>query len=347
MFAATHVTIKVGNVGDGGKRGLPKQQMVPVTILTGFLGAGKTTLLNHFLKGIDEQNVAVIINEFSDTSIDSHLVVPTKEEIIEVNSGCICCNVRADLINRLRNLNEREESLDRIVIETTGMANPAPVIQTFLMDKETAHSFEIDHVITMVDAKHIWQHLAEEEPGQQIAFADVLLINKVDLITDDEKNKLGQRLTHMNPHAKQIYTTFAQVDSRDVVGKKSFDLKNVVKIDPTLLTEMHHHHHNELVTSFVFQEDHPLDLEKVNNWFAYLVQCKGETLFRYKGVLYIKQLEKRVVFQGVHMLFASTEGAPWAKEEKRQSEIVFIGKHLDKQELAKGFHYCRASFFAT
>ncbi|WP_367618132.1 MULTISPECIES: CobW family GTP-binding protein [Shouchella] len=151
-------------------------------------------MLNHFLKGIDEQNVAVIINEFGDTSIDSHLVVPTKEEIIEVNSGCICCNVRADLINRLRNLNEREESLDRIVIETTGMANPAPVIQTFLMDKETAHSFESDHVITMVDAKHIWQHLAEEEAGQQIAFADILLINKVDLITDDEKNKLGQRL---------------------------------------------------------------------------------------------------------------------------------------------------------
>ncbi|GIN09240.1 hypothetical protein J1TS1_33850 [Shouchella clausii] len=161
------------------------------------------------------------------------------------------------------------------------------------------------------------------------------------------KKKLGQRLTHMNPHAKQIYTTFAQVDSRDVVGKKSFDLKNVVKIDPTLLTEMHHHRHNEQVTSFVFQEGHPLDLEKVNNWFAYLVQFKGETLYRYKGVLYIKQLEKRVVFQGVHMLFASTEGAPWAKEEKRQSEIVFIGKHLDKQELAKGFHYCRASFFAT
>ncbi|GIN09241.1 hypothetical protein J1TS1_33860 [Shouchella clausii] len=166
---------------------MPKQQTVPVTILTGFLGAGKTTLLNHFLKGIDEQNVAVIINEFGDTSIDSHLVVPTKEEIIEVNSGCICCNVRADLINRLRNLIKREEPLDRIMIETTGMANPAPVIQTFLMDKETAHSFEINHVITMVDAKHIWQHLAEEEPGQQIAFADVLLINKVDLITDDEK----------------------------------------------------------------------------------------------------------------------------------------------------------------
>lgn len=155
MFVATHVTIKVGNVGDGEKRGLPKQQMVPVTILTGFLGAGKTTLLNHFLKGIDEQNVAVIINEFGDTSIDSHLVVPTKEEIIEVNSGCICCKVRADLINLLRNLNEREEPLDRIVIETTGMANPAPVIQTFLMDKQTAHSFEIDSVITMVDAKHI------------------------------------------------------------------------------------------------------------------------------------------------------------------------------------------------
>ncbi|QGH32855.1 GTP-binding protein [Gracilibacillus salitolerans] len=321
---------------------MSKEQIIPVTILTGFLGAGKTTLLNNLLKDLPEQKIAVIINEFGDTSIDSHLVVSTKEEIMEINSGCICCNVRGDLINILSNLMKQEEKIDRIVIETTGMANPAPVIQTFLMDEQTATSFEIDSVITMVDAKHIWQHLKEEEPGQQIAFADVLLLNKMDLVTEDEKNNLKQQLFNMNPHAKRIYTTYANVDSQDLIGKKSFELGNILKIDPNLLVETHHHHHNDQVTSFVFREDRPLDIEKVNKWFAYLVQFKGENLYRYKGVLHIKQLEKRVVFQGVHMLFAGTEGFKWANHEKRQSEIVFIGKDLDFQELERGFQYCLA-----
>ncbi|WP_277679016.1 CobW family GTP-binding protein [Gracilibacillus dipsosauri] len=318
------------------------EQTIPVTILTGFLGAGKTTLLNHLLKGMSDQKIAVIINEFGDTSIDSHLVVSTKEEIIEINSGCICCNVRGDLINILSNLIKQEENIDRIVIETTGMANPAPIIQTFLMDEQTRMAFEIDSVITMVDAKHIWQHLKEEEPGQQIAFADVLLLNKMDLITENEKKELEQQLINMNPHAKQVYTTYANIDSRDLIGKRSFDLDNILNIDPNLLVETHHHHHNDQITSFVFREDRPLDLDKVNHWFAYLVQFKGEHLYRYKGVLYIKQLEKRVVFQGVHMLFAGTEGVAWANDEKRQSEIVFIGKELNYRELAKGFQYCLA-----
>lgn len=314
----------------------------PVTIITGFLGAGKTTLLNNLLRDIPEQKVAVIINEFGDTSIDSYLVVPTKEEIIEINSGCICCNVRGDLINILSNLIAQDEKIDRIIIETTGMANPAPVIQTFLMDEQITKLFEIDSVTTMVDTKYIPQHLKEEEPRQQIAFADILLLNKMDLITEDEKNELEQQLISMNPHANLIYTTYANVDIQDILGKNSFDLGNLLNVDSKLLVETHHHHHNDQVTSFVFRENRPLDLEKVNNWFAYLVRFKGENLYRYKGVLYIKQLDKRVVFQGVHMLFAGTEGFAWENNEKRQSEIVFIGKHLDYQELAKGFQYCLA-----
>ncbi len=315
---------------------------IPVTILTGFLGAGKTTLLNKLLHDLSDQKVAVIINEFGDTSIDSHLVVSTKEEIIEINSGCICCNVRGDLINLLDNLMKQEDKLDRVVIETTGMANPAPVIQTFLMDEKTADSFEIDSVITMVDAKHIGQHLQEEEPAQQIAFADVLLVNKTDLISEAEKRELEQRLLQMNPNAKQFHTTYGNVETKDLIGKKSFDLDHALNIDPNLLKETHHHHHNHQVTSFVFQEDRPLDLDKVNKWFAYLVRIKGESLYRYKGVLSIKQLDKKVVFQGVHMLFAGTEGDIWKKGEKRQSEVVFIGKHLDQEELEKGFQYCLA-----
>lgn len=321
---------------------MSQEGLIPVTILTGFLGAGKTTLLNKLLHDISEQNVAVIINEFGDTSIDGQLVIATKEEIIEINSGCICCNVRGDLINLLNDLMKQEERVDRVVIETTGMANPAPVIQTFLMDEQMADTFEIDSVITLVDAKHIEQHLQEEEPEQQIAFADILLVNKTDLITVDEKKQLEEQLTHMNPNAKQFYTTYGNVDTKLLIGKKSFDLDNALNIDPKLLTETHHHHHNHHVTSFVFQEDRPLDLDKVNKWFAYLVRIKGENLYRYKGVLYIKQLNKKVVFQGVHMLFAGTEGDTWKKHEKRKSEVVFIGKHLNQKELEQGFQYCLA-----
>ncbi|MFA1819471.1 GTP-binding protein [Virgibacillus oceani] len=318
---------------------MSKGKCIPVTILTGFLGAGKTTLLNKLLQDMPEQNVAVIINEFGDTSIDGQLVIPTREEIIEINSGCICCNVRGDLISLL---DKQGEEIDRVVIETTGMANPAPVIQTFLMDEQTADFFEIDSVITLIDAKHIGQHLQEEEPKQQIAFADVLLINKTDLIIEDEKCDLEKQLNQMNPHAQRFFTTYGNIDINDLIGKGSFKLDNVLSIDPNLLTEIHHHHHNHEVTSFVLQEDRPLDLEKVNKWFSYLVRIKGENLYRYKGVLFIKQLKKKVVFQGVHMLFAGTEGDIWVKDEKQQSEVVFIGKHLDHKELEEGFQYCLA-----
>ncbi|MBO0994423.1 CobW family GTP-binding protein [Bacillus sp. SD088] len=321
---------------------MSQETTIPVTILTGFLGAGKTTLLNKLLHDMSGQKVAVIINEFGDTSIDGQLVIPTREEIIEINSGCICCNVRGDLINLLSNLIKQDEKLDRIVIETTGMANPAPVIQTFLMDKQTAKSFDIDNVITMIDARHIQQHLNEEEPSEQIAFADILLLNKVDLITEVEKQELEKQLIAMNPNAKRLYSTYANVETGALIGNKSFDLDNILKIDPSLLTETHHHHHNQQVTSFVLREDRPLDLERVNKWFSYLVQVKGESLYRYKGVLFIKQLEKKIVFQGVHMLFAGTEGDMWVKDEKRQSEVVFIGKHLNHQELQEGFQYCLA-----
>ncbi|MDQ0273579.1 CobW family GTP-binding protein [Cytobacillus purgationiresistens] len=321
---------------------MSKGKSIPVTILTGFLGAGKTTVLNNLLRDMSNEKVAVIINEFGDTSIDGQLVIPTREEIIEINSGCICCNVRGDLIYLLDNLMKQGEEIDRVVIETTGMANPAPVIQTFLMDEKTADFFEIDSVITLVDAKHIRQHLEEEEPKQQIAFADVLLINKMDLITKDEKINLEKQLIRMNPQAQRYFTSFGDVETKDLIGKGSFLLDNVLKIDPSLLTESHHHHHNDEVTSFVLQENRSLDMDKVNKWFAYLVRIKGESLYRYKGVLYIKHMNRKVVFQGVHMLFAGTKGDVWKKREPRKSEVVFIGKNLDHQELEEGFKNCLA-----
>lgn len=321
---------------------MSEEKLIPVTILTGFLGAGKTTVLNNLLQDMTDEKIAVIINEFGNTSIDGQIVIPTKEEIIEINSGCICCNVRGDLIHLLDNLMKQGEKIDRVVIETTGMANPAPVIQTFLMDEKTADFFEIDSVITLIDAKHIGQHLEEDEPKQQIAFADVLLINKMDLTTEEEKNNLEKQLIQMNPQAQRFFTTFGEVKTADLIGKGSFQLDNVLSIDPNLLTETHHHHHNHEVTSFVLQEKRSLDMDKVNKWFSYLVQKKGESLYRYKGVLYIKHMNRKVVFQGVHMLFAGTKGDVWKKNEVRKSEVVFIGKHLNHKELEEGFKNCLA-----
>lgn len=321
---------------------MPEQEKIPVTILTGFLGSGKTTLLNNLLNHLSDKNVAVIINEFGDTAIDSHLVVSTKEEIIEINSGCICCNVRGDLIRILQNIRQQDKTIDHIIIETTGMANPAPVIQTFLMDEQMFQSFEIDSVITMIDTKHALQHLAEEELQEQIAFADVLVMNKMDLITIADQQKLEKRMNTMNPTAKRFYTSYSKVDMNNLIGIKSFDLEAKLKIDKDLITKQHHHNHNNGITSIVFRENRPLDLNKVNKWFAYLVRIKGENLYRYKGVLHIKQLDRKVVFQGVHMLFSGTEGNVWSIEEERLSEMVIIGKHLNYQELEKGFQYCLA-----
>ena len=318
---------------------MPKQTTIPVTILTGFLGAGKTTLLNQLLEEMEEQKVAVIINEWEETSIDSHLVRATREEIIEINNGCICCNVRGDLIRQLAEL--LKQRIDHVIIETTGLANPAPVIQTFLMDEQTATTFAIDSVMTMIDAKHIWKHLADVEVGQQIAFADRIIINKMDLITTDQAQSIEQQLITMNPYAKRFFTTYADLDMRGWIGTKSFDLDHALQMEPDLFRERHHHNTNQ-VTSFVLREERPFDLDKLNNWFAYLVQVKGEQLYRYKGILYLKQSDKKVCFQGVHMVFAGTEGERWLPQETRQSELVFIGHNLNQQELETGFQYCLA-----
>ncbi|WP_343042213.1 GTP-binding protein [Ornithinibacillus caprae] len=319
------------------------QHKIPVTILTGFLGAGKTTLLNRLLRDVRNRHAGIIINEFGETGIDSELVIKTQEEIIEINKGCICCNVRGDLIQILKDLivkvNKREINLSRIIIETTGLANSAPVIQTFLMDEIMSYWFEIDSVCTVVDAKHLPLHLDQEEVQEQIAFADLIVLNKTDLVSTEELEAIKTRLKQMNVNAELISTINSEVPMNKLIDIKSFQLSEKLKVRSNLLTDSHHHHHNK-VGSVVLKTDKPLILERVNKWFSYLVQIKGETLYRYKGILNIKDTDYRVVFQGVHMLFAGKEDRKWRKDEGRKSELVFIGNQLNQEELEKGFRYC-------
>ncbi|UOQ44300.1 GTP-binding protein [Halobacillus salinarum] len=320
------------------------ESRIPVTIVTGYLGSGKTTFLNHILKNTEEK-AAVIVNEFGDIGIDDQLIEQTNEEIIEINSGCICCNVRKDLIDTLSMLSfSKKESMveyDRVIIETTGLADPAPVVQTFLMDKDMIEDYVIDSVCTLVDAQHISRHLDHQgEALSQIAFADTVLVNKIDLVDHDQLEHLTKRLERINPTASLYLCRNSQISLDKVLDTYSFDLQEKISINPDFLNEDHHHHEDE-VSSLSIREDKPLSLKKLNLWFSFLVQIEGERLYRYKGVLNIEGEEKRYVFQGVHMLFAGEAGSDWGKSS-RQSELVFIGKNLDKDRLTEQFRKCVA-----
>lgn len=327
---------------------LIKPNKIPVTILTGYLGAGKTTLLNRILTEKHHQKIAVIVNEYGEVGIDNQLVVDTDEEILEMNNGCICCTVRGDLIRILRTLvfsmEQGKVKFDRVLIETTGLADPAPVAQTFFMDELLSEKFEVDSIITVVDSKHVSKHLDDQDEAQeQIAFADVIILNKTDLVSNDDLQSLEIRLTNINPAAKRLHAQNCNINLRDILGINTFDVNRKLEIDPHFLEDHHHHDHDDKVSSIAFREDKPLDLEKVDQWMSYLVQKKGEDLLRYKGILHIKGMEKRVVFQGLHMLFSGYPDRKWKENETRLSELVFIGKDLNKEELEQQFKNCIAN----
>jgi G3E family GTPase len=327
---------------------LMKPNKVPVTILTGYLGAGKTTLLNRILTEKHNQKIAVIVNEYGEVGIDNQLVVDADEEILEMNNGCICCTVRGDLIRILKTLNLSMEQgkvkFNRILIETTGLADPAPVAQTFFMDKHLSEKFEVDSIVTVVDSKHVTKHLdGHDEAQEQIAFGDVIILNKTDLISSDDLNSLEQRINQMNPTAKRLHAQNCSIDLNEILGIHTFDVDRKIEIDPHFLEEHHHHHHDDKVSSIAFREEKPLDLDKVNHWMSYLVQEKGEDLLRYKGVLYIKGMKERIVFQGLHMLFSGRPDRRWKESERKITELVFIGKDLNKEELEKQFKNCIAN----
>lgn len=327
---------------------------IPVTVVTGFLGAGKTTLINYILTENHGKRIACIENEFGEVGIDDGLVVQTQEEIFEMNNGCICCTVRGDLIRILHKLLKRKNQFDAILIETTGLADPAPVAQTFFVDEELKARVRLDAILTVVDARHISYHLdkeveegAENEAVEQVAFADRILLNKTDLVSQEDKEGVLDRLKSINASAEVIECQHARCDLDRLLGIRAFSLDRILEEEPDFLDEGAEHVHSSDVTSVGIQAEGELDFDKMQTWLGKLLQERGADIFRSKGILSFEGSDDKHVFQGVHMLMAFSSsadgvGRPWGPGEKRLNRLVFIGRNLDRQELNASFRACMA-----
>ncbi len=324
------------------------QSPIPVTILTGFLGAGKTTLLNRILKEEHGEKIAVIENEFGEEGVDNAILSDSiKEQIVEMNNGCICCTVRGDLIRILNSLYKRrskgELHFDRVVIETTGMADPAPVAQTFFADEKVNERYLLDAVITVVDAKHGLTQIKEfTEAQQQVAFADRLLVSKTDVVSEGEAQILMERLRGLNVRAPIQKVNFGVTPIKDLLDIRGFNLNAILDIQPDFLTNSDHEHHDE-VASFYIKTEVPLDVRKVDRYIGSLINLYGEQMLRYKGILNIKGEPRRVVFQGVHMMAGFDFASEWADGQKRESTVVFIGRKLPEALFRELFEDCYAT----
>ena len=347
--------------------------LIPTTVLTGFLGSGKTTLLKRVLSEAHGMKIAVIENEFGEENIDNEiLVADTNEQIIQMSNGCVCCTIREDLRTTLRDLAERrrkgELDFERLVIETTGLADPGPVAQTFFMDDEVAESYLLDSILTLVDAKHAPMQLNDrQEARRQVGFADQIFISKSDLVDADALDALQHRLKHMNPRAPQKAVHFGEVSIKEVFDLHGFNLNAKLDIDPDFLQDNshahhdhdhgehcdhpshqhghdheggHHHHHDDDVKSFVFKSNRAFDPAKLEDFLGAIVNIYGPRMLRYKGVLFMKGTERKVIFQGVHQLMGSDLGPAWAADEVRNSKMVFIGLDLPKDIFFQGLDKC-------
>jgi len=336
---------------------------IPVTVLTGYLGAGKTTLLNRILSEPHGKKYAVIVNEFGEIGIDNELIVNADEEVFEMNNGCICCTVRGDLVRIIDGLMRRKGKFDAIIVETTGLADPAPVAQTFFMDEAVGAKTKLDAVVTVADAKWLKDRLKDApEAKNQIAFADVILINKTDLVSPEDLRELEARIRAINPYARVHRTERANIALAEVLGRNAFDLDRILDIEPAFLAaeEAHvhehkhdhehghshgnglKHYHDEDMQSISIQTDKPLNPDKFFPWVQDLVATEGQNILRSKGILSFKDDPERFVFQGVHMILDGDHQRPWSSNEKRESRLVLIGRNLSEEKIRQGFEDCVA-----
>ncbi|HEY5216191.1 MAG TPA: GTP-binding protein [Pseudolabrys sp.] len=349
----------------------PTPAKIPVTVLTGYLGAGKTTLLNRILSEPHGKKFAVIVNEFGEIGIDNELIVNADEEVFEMNNGCICCTVRGDLVRIIDGLMRRKGKFDAIIVETTGLADPAPVAQTFFMDENVGAKTKLDAVVTVADAMWLKDRLKDApEAKNQIAFADVILINKADLVSPGDLDELEARIRAINPYAKVHRTERANIALDQVLGRNAFDLDRILDLEPDFLTaeeehvhehdhehdhghehgeQEHHHHghglkhyHDEDMQSLALKIDKPLNPDKFFPWVQDLVATAGKDILRSKGILSFKDDPERFVFQGVHMILDGDHQRAWRADEVRNSRIVFIGRHLPEDKIRQGFESCVA-----
>ncbi|CAE7589537.1 Cbwd1 [Symbiodinium sp. CCMP2456] len=333
----------------------PSESKVPVTVLTGFLGSGKTTLLNRILHENHGKRIGIIENEFGEVGIDDGLIeagsIATQENIIEMNNGCICCTVRGDLIaglkKMIKNSVKNNKPLDGVIIETTGLADPAPVAQTFFADDFVQQKMSLDGIVTLVDAKHLIPHLDEEKPEgveneavEQLAFADRVVLNKCDLVDEPHLEEVERRIRMINESVKIRRATQSKVDMDFILGIQAFSLDKILEMDDAFLEDNQDHQHDDRVTSAGFHVKGEVDQQKLNDWLGTILKEKGADLFRTKGVLAVKGMKEKFVFQAVHMAFTGSPQRPWGPDEERVCKLTFIGKNVNREELEVNFRKC-------